>query len=158
MHLKPVILLSILFLAASVAAVENSDSLYLQAGQKFQNRNYADAVTLLERAVADAPGVSRYHHLLGKCYGRMAETAGAFRAFSLARKTRHELEKAVELDGENMEALQDLMEYYREAPVFLGGSSKKAGEIEERLTRLNAGKQRDESQTSQQNDLDSTIR
>ena len=88
----------------------------------------------------------------------MAETAGAFRAFSLAGKTRHEFEKAVELDGENIEALQDLMEYYRQAPVFLGGSRKKAHEIEERLSVLNAGKKRDEFQTSQQKDLDSSIR
>jgi len=158
MRLKPVILLAIMFLATSVAALENSDSLYLQAMQEFQNRNYTGAVTLLERAVVMAPEVSRYHHLLGKCYGRMAETAGAFQAFSLARKTHHEFEKAVELDGDNLEALQDLMEYYRQAPVFLGGSRKKAGEIEERLSRLNAGEPRDDSQTSQQKDLDSSIK
>lgn len=121
------------------SAADNTDSLYRQAEVKYRDQGYEDAAALLKDAISVEPGESRYHHLLGKCYGRMAEMAGPFRAFSLALETRRQFEKAVELDGENIAALNDLMEYYREAPGFLGGSRKKADEIEKRITRLNAG-------------------
>lgn len=157
MRLKLVIIISTMLWTACSVAADSADSLYRQAEEKYQNQGYEAAVSLLERAIAMAPRVSRYHHLLGKCFGRMAETAGSLRAFTLARKTHRQFEKAVELDGENIAALQDLMEYYREAPGFLGGSRKKAGEIEKRLSTLNAREQRDETQTNQQKDFDSSI-
>ena len=156
MRMKLVLLFSIMLWAACVVASESADSLYLQAEQKYQTQHYEDAAALLERAVAIAPEVSRLHNLLGKCYGRMAETAGVFQAFSLATKTRQQFEKAVELDGDNIGALEDLMQYYRDAPGFLGGSGKKAGEIEKKLSRLRAGQREDASKTHQQKDLDSS--
>jgi tetratricopeptide (TPR) repeat protein len=157
MRLKMVMLISTLLCTAGSAAAGSAATLYLQAEEKYQHQGYEEAVSLLESAIAMAPRESRYHHLLGKCYGRMAETAGSFQAFSLARKTRRQFEKAVELDGENSAALQDLMEYYREAPGFLGGSSRKAAEIAKKLSRLKTGEQRDETQTNQQKDFDSSI-
>jgi hypothetical protein len=54
----------------------------------------------------------------------------------MAKKTRKEFEKAVELDEKNYNALEDLMQYYLEAPGFLGGSKKKANEIEKRLNQI----------------------
>jgi tetratricopeptide (TPR) repeat protein len=157
MRMKLVILFSSMLWAACVVAAESADSLYLQAEQKYQAQHYKDAAALLKRAVAIAPEISRLHHLLGKCYGRMAESAGVFQAFSLATKTRQQFEKAVELDGDNIGALEDLMQYYRDAPGFLGGSSKKAGKIEEKLSRLRTGKRQGASKTRQQKDLDSSV-
>ncbi|HEY5573594.1 MAG TPA: hypothetical protein VIK64_11315, partial [Anaerolineales bacterium] len=72
-----------------------------------------------------------------KCYGRLAEQSNFLAAYSLAKKTRKALERAVELDGNNVNALQDLMEYYRQAPGFLGGSKEKAAKIQERLETIN---------------------
>ena len=157
MRMRLVILFSGLLWITCVVAAENVDNLYLQAEQKYQVQQYEDAAALLERAITIAPEVSRLHHLLGKCYGRLAETAGVFHAFSLARKTRRQFEKAVELDGKNIGALQDLMHYYQDAPGFLGGSSKKAAEIEQRLSRLRRGVRQDAAKPHQQKDLDSSV-
>jgi cytochrome c-type biogenesis protein CcmH/NrfG len=55
-----------------------------------------------------------------------------------AGKTRQYLEKAVELDADNLEALNDLFEYRLEAPGFLGGGYDKAAELASRIARLNA--------------------
>ena len=144
-------------LSQTVTAADSADSLYHQAEARYREQGYKDAAALLRDAVSMAPDESRIHHLLGKCYGRMAETAGPLHAFSLARDTRREFEKAVELDGKNIEALQDLMEYYREAPGFLGGSRKKAVEIEKRISRLNAQSPANETRSNGEKDFDSSV-
>ena len=79
-----------------------------------------------ERAVALAPERSEYHLWLGRAYGNKAENSNPFSAFNLARKARSQFEKAVELDGNNIDARSDLTEYYTEAPGFLGGGKDKA--------------------------------
>ena len=124
------------FTGLTASGVDEPEFLYLKAMEMYEGERYEDAQTLLEEAVTAMPDEPRYHHLLGKCYGRMAEQANALRALSLARKTRSHFEKAVELDDENIPALTDLMEYYRQAPGFLGGSRKKAAEIEKKITRI----------------------
>ena len=104
----------------------------------YEAQKYEGAIVQFENVVALAPQSSEYHHWLGKSYGRVAEHAVWFRAFGLARRTRAEFETAVQLDDKNVEALKDLMEYYRQAPAFLGGSAKKAAAIEQRLKELPA--------------------
>ncbi len=79
-----------------------------------------------EKAVALAPNNSEYHLWLGRSYGEKAERSSWFTALGLARKTRAQFEKAVELNAENSKARSDLAEFYLEAPSFLGGDVDKA--------------------------------
>ncbi|MBI2992699.1 MAG: hypothetical protein HYY48_00795 [Gammaproteobacteria bacterium] len=104
----------------------------------YKAQKFAEASVQFEQAVALTPESSAFHHWLGKSYGRTAERSPWFRAIRLARRTRREFETAVRLDDRNVDALRDLMEYYRRAPAFLGGSAKKAGAIEQRLRELQA--------------------
>jgi len=107
-----------------------------KAQQLYEASEFNDARLILEDLVAEHPDNSNFHHLLGKSYGRIAENSGPFKAMSMAKKTRREFETAVELDGQNIEALEDLMQYYEDAPGFLGGSKRKAEEIQKRLELL----------------------
>ena len=59
----------------------------------------------------------------------------------LAKKTLLHLELAAELDADNIEILHDLVKYYLEAPVFLGGSSKKANKINNRIKEIHSKNQ-----------------
>lgn len=113
--------------------------LYLKGVNLYQQSKYAEAKKALEKAVHLAPDVSSYHHWLGKAYGRMAENSGPFRAISLSRRALEKLETAVELDEDNIDAMRDLMEFYRQAPAFLGGSRKKAEELARRIKALESG-------------------
>ncbi len=124
---------SICFIPA-VAAKIAPDTLFRQALENYQAKQYEVALEQIQQAIEMAPEVSNYHHLLGKCYGRLAEKSNFLQAISLTKKTRKALEKAVELDQSNISALRDLMEYYRRAPGFLGGSKEKAAKIERMLT------------------------
>lgn len=104
---------------------------YMQGEQK-------RATEALEKALAADPGSSEYALWLARAYGRRAETASPFTAPSLANKARQNFERAVQLDPRNLEALTDLMEYYLEAPGFLGGGFDKAQELVERIRAVSA--------------------
>ena len=108
----------------------------------YEAAEYRQAAELLEGIVAQTPSSEAYHWL-GKSYGHMAEEAGLFRALELARMTRQALEKAVELDAENRPAVEDLMEFYRQAPPIVGGSAEQAARLEKRLTAMerNSGRE-----------------
>ena len=112
------------------------DALFEQGRSYYEQSEYAQARTRFEKLVEIAPDVSGYHHWLGKCYGRIAENSGWLDAISFSKKTLKALEKAVELDGDNIAALEDLMTYYQQAPAFLGGSDKKARTIARHLQKL----------------------
>lgn len=137
-----------LFAAAAPAAV---DSLaLLSAGQMndllvaLMNRNDAESYNLrsrayyateqwdaaiqnAERAVSLRGDDSQYHLWLGRAYGqKAAEIGNPLTAANLARKTKNEFERAVELDPKNVSARADLSEYYVEAPAIMGGGLTKA--------------------------------
>lgn len=116
-----------------------SAKFYIQGVTLYQQSKYAEAKQALEKAVRLAPDVSSYHHWLGKAYGRLAENSGPFRAMSLSRRALEKLETAVELDGGNIKAMKDLMEYYRQAPGFLGGNRQKAEDLARRIKALESG-------------------
>ena len=69
-------------------------------------------------------------------FGKRAETASPLSAPALAAKARQHFEKAVALDPQNKEAVNDLFEYYLEAPGFLGGGLDKATQMAERMAAL----------------------
>ncbi len=109
---------------------------YWLARCAYEVRDFDRAIKNLERAVGLEPGNSDYHLWLGRAYGRRAEVAGWFSGFSLARKTRRELEAAVRLDPTNFEAQHDLIEFYLEAPGIVGGGDEKARRQIEALAAL----------------------
>jgi tetratricopeptide (TPR) repeat protein len=86
------------------------------------------AVEWLEKAVALAPASSEKQRWLGEGYGTAAEAAGVFSAPGLAKKAKAAFDKAVILDPANLDAREDLIDFYLQAPGFMGGSVDKAKE------------------------------
>jgi tetratricopeptide (TPR) repeat protein len=70
---------------------------------------------------------------LGRAYGLKARHAGAIAGFTLARKVEASFSRAVELNPGNVDALNDLGEYYVAAPFFIGGGSDKAHALASRM-------------------------
>jgi tetratricopeptide (TPR) repeat protein len=85
--------------------------------------------------VALDPNNPQLLHWLGRAYGRRAETANPFAAPGLASKTRQMFEKSVELDPTNKDALGDLLDFYLEAPGFLGGGVHKAEQLAQMILK-----------------------
>ncbi len=122
--------------AAVVSALNGAHdfpSLLLQGQSYVMLADYKQAIAVLDEAVGLQPGSSDAHLWLGRAYGRRAEKAFATAAMGYAGKARENFEKAVELNPKNWDALDDLFQYYLEAPGFLGGGLDKAAKLIEQI-------------------------
>ena len=107
---------------------------YLLIGKNYYMLgNYKRATEAFQRAMALDTTSSDAALWLGRTYGRRAETASPFMAPGNASKARQYFEKAVQLDPHNNEALNDLFDYYLQAPGFLGGGMDKAATVAKRI-------------------------
>jgi tetratricopeptide (TPR) repeat protein len=89
---------------------------------------YPQAATAFEQAVRADDRSAVYHFYLGQAYGAQAQRASMLSKLSLARKTKSEFDRAVQLDPDFVEAREGLMQYYLQAPSVAGGSQEKARE------------------------------
>ena len=117
----------LIFISQSFAA-EDTSTLYRQAQELMRRQEFAAAVPLLEKCVAADQGNSKFHQWLGRAVGLQAAQNGIASSLLSIRKVKAELEKAIALDGLNLEARQDLAILYRALPGLLGGSNAKAAE------------------------------
>lgn len=115
----------------------SASALFLIGKNQFMLGDYKKASQAFERAFAMEPTKSDYALWLGRSLGRRAETALPLLAPKYASKARAYFEKAVALDPNNQEALNDLFDYYLEAPGFLGGGYDKAEAIAKQIAQHN---------------------
>lgn len=102
----------------------------------FMTAQYKQATEIFEKVTALDPKNSEYAHWLGKCWGRRAESSSIFNAPGYATKARQMFERSVMLDTSNKEALNDLFDYYLQAPGFLGGGLTRAEALVARIAAL----------------------
>jgi Flp pilus assembly protein TadD len=108
------------------SSATDAKSLALLGQAYLMSDEFHRASETLERAVALDPGNSTIQDWLGRAYGRRAEVAFPVSAISLATKARDAFEKAVRLNPANTDAVNDLFEFYLQAPAMLGGGMDKA--------------------------------
>lgn len=102
----------------------------------FMQSDYKRSTEMFERAAALEPANADYALWLGRAWGRRAETSGPFTAPVYASRARQYFEKSVQLNPMNLEAQSDLLEYYMDAPGFLGGGLDKAQTVTARITQI----------------------
>ena len=68
----------------------------------------------------------------------MAQHANLFQQLLLARRFKHEIDLALELDPRDCQGLRDLMEFYLLAPGIAGGDAEKARATAARIARVDA--------------------
>ncbi len=102
----------------------------------FEEKRYEQAIAWFTRAANGEQCNAEYHLWLGRAYGHRAQQVSLFRQPFLAKQVQTHFEKAVACDPNHVAARWDLMEYYLQAPRFLGGSRKKAEEQAAIITRL----------------------
>jgi len=104
----------------------DAESFNLLCRAYFAQDQWDRAESACRRAVSLDPNNGRYHLWLGRTYGEKADRAGFLSAAGLAGKTRDELQRAVQLSPNDVDARIDLAEYYFEAPGIVGGGQDKA--------------------------------
>jgi tetratricopeptide (TPR) repeat protein len=103
----------------------------------FDKKEYDDAVDYFEEATENDDKVADYFLWLGDTYGTIAGEANVVRQGFLAPKMKSAWEKAVALDAKNISARVSLIEFYTQAPGFMGGSFDKAKEVANQIIKLN---------------------
>ena len=144
-------------LAVAIPAILSAEDLSTAADMfssgsvLYHEGEFIEAMPFLKKATELAPSNSSYQHMLGKCYGRIAEHGSWLTALRFVNKTRHQFELAVKLDESNYPAWRDLEEFYRRAPAFFGGNEKRAQEI--RLMLEKEGKRQSSSSDLRDEDI-----
>ena len=128
-------ILSFFMLQGHTAESEAETNFHL-GRQQYETEAYVAAIEAFTTAVKLSPETSTYHHWLGKSYGRLAQNSSLLKAYRLASRTREEFERAVALDDKNIDAISDLIDFYLQAPSFLGGGEDKAAKWRRRLEEL----------------------
>jgi tetratricopeptide (TPR) repeat protein len=118
------------------AASAELERLIDEVRTKHAAKHTAGPIAAAERAVELSPLTSTARLWLGRAYGQKALEAPALAKFGPARRCRTAFEKAVELDPSNVEARGHLVEFYVQAPGFLGGSDAGAREQADRILEL----------------------
>ncbi|HLI84104.1 MAG TPA: tetratricopeptide repeat protein [Bryobacteraceae bacterium] len=112
---------------------------YALLGQAyFMSGDYKQAAGALERAVAAEPRNADYVLWLARTYGRRAEMANPLSALGQASKARQYFENAVELNPRHIDALNDLLDFYLQAPGIAGGGMEKAERVVGMIGRVDA--------------------
>ncbi|MDT8449807.1 MAG: tetratricopeptide repeat protein [Wenzhouxiangellaceae bacterium] len=96
------------------------------------------ALDLTGRAIELAP-VDRRPGLLVEQAGyraRMVDGAGMLASLGIARALHDDLEQAIALEPENVDALDALIAFHRRAPGIAGGDRARARELQQRLAGL----------------------
>lgn len=92
----------------------------------FDENEYGKATDWIGKAAKYDSKNSKYFMWLGHSFGRRTQEASKIRQPFLARNSRKNYEKAIEMDPKNVEARESAMEFYLQAPGFLGGGRDKA--------------------------------
>lgn len=101
-----------------------------------QQNDTDEAIRQFERCVAIDEQNAQCHAWLGNALGMTAPRANKLKLPFLARRTKREFDRAIELDPGSVDGRFGELEYYLNAPGFLGGSidnaREQAAEIERR--------------------------
>jgi tetratricopeptide (TPR) repeat protein len=116
---------------------QTAETLQLAGRSYLMDAEYKKAAEALEKAVVLDPENSMTLTWLGRAEGHRAETSMPLTAVSHANRARTSLEKAVQLDPRNKDALDDLFDYYIQAPGFMGGGFDKAARLLPLIEKLN---------------------
>jgi tetratricopeptide (TPR) repeat protein len=101
----------------------------------FGNRDAA--LTYAEKAVALDTKQAKHHVLLAEIVGEAAQHASMFKQIGLAKRMRGEIDAALALDANNIDAMTLSMLYYLNAPGMMGGDKEKGRALADQAVKAN---------------------
>lgn len=110
-------------------APQNAETLQRLGQNYFLLGQFGKSVEALQKAAKLDPSNSTIQTWLGRAWGRRAEAAFPLKAAGYAGKARQAFVKAVELDPQSVDALNDLFTFYLQAPGVVGGGVEKANSL-----------------------------
>lgn len=102
----------------------------------FDENNVDGASEFFEEAIDANDKVAEYHNWYGNALGNIAQQANMLKQGMLAPKMKNAWERAVALDPQYVDPRQSLIQFYLQAPSFMGGSIDKAKEMAREIIKL----------------------
>jgi cytochrome c-type biogenesis protein CcmH/NrfG len=115
---------------------DDSDTAYHLSKAELALGNLDLSLKLAEAAVALDGSRADYHVQLAAACGRLAQTSSLFKQFAFAKRAKKELDVALELKPDSLDALYGLALFYYAAPSFMGGDKRKAQDAADKMTGL----------------------
>jgi len=115
---------------------KDPEALWLLSLLKQEFHDLNASLDLAEKALAANPKEPRYHVRVAEAAGESAEKGNPLHQLSMGRRFKKEIDAALALDPNDVEALQPLIEYYLQAPSIMGGDKAKAHAIPAQITRV----------------------
>jgi len=128
--------------AKKILTAINDDSKDYAAAQYYLGRitasegKFDDAVDFFEEAIDANEKVAEYHTWLGNTLATIAQSANPIRQGMLAPKMKNAWEKSIELDKNDIDSRKSLIQFYLQAPGFMGGSVDKAKEMAQQISKI----------------------
>lgn len=116
-----------------------AEARYLLGKISFQADKLDDAQDYFEDAIDANENVADYHYWYGSTLGRIAQQSNTLKQGMLAPQIKEAFEKTVKLDPNNLNAHWGLIEFYTQAPGFMGGSWEKAEATAQAVVKINKG-------------------
>ena len=116
----------------------SAEELFLAGQNRFMLGDYKRSSDAFQKATKLDSTNSSYFLWLGRAYGRRAELANPLSAAGYASRARQSFERSVELNPRNKEALDDLFDFYLQAPGIMGGGFDKAAAIARQIEAMDA--------------------
>ncbi|MDP1889429.1 MAG: tetratricopeptide repeat protein [Gemmatimonadaceae bacterium] len=114
------------FASATKAQPRNLEAVIWYGRTLLSQGKPGDAVDWFEKATKLAPLSSEAHLWLGRAIGVQAATANVLRQPFLARRLKHTVDRAIELDPESIDARELRWRFYLMAPAVMGGGEAHA--------------------------------
>ena len=117
---------------------KDAQASYYLASVKEEFGDLDGALPVAEQLVSADPSNARYHLLVADICVAQAQKVGVFKGMSLAHRFRDEASKAASLDPNYIEAREDLMQYFFDAPGIAGGDKKRAWALADEIGKIDA--------------------
>lgn len=116
---------------------EYAEALFYLGRIAFDEKKYDDAVDYFEEAIEENESIGNYYTWYGNAIGTLTQSASKIRQGMLAPKIKNAYEKAVEIDPSDLDAQWGLVEFYSQAPGFMGGSWENALKAADGIAKVN---------------------
>ena len=130
----------VIAIAPSALGAQAGRASFEEGRRQLQLNEAGKAEKAFEKAIAVEPKIAVYHLWLGRAVGVQAANASIVRQPFLARRTKAEFEKAVELDPTLLDAREHLIIFYLQAPGVMGGSQAKARDQAREIAKHNTSR------------------
>jgi tetratricopeptide (TPR) repeat protein len=105
----------------------------------FKEKDLDSAEEYFETAIENDTKVADYYWWYGSAMGNIAQNSNHFQKGILAPRIKEAFENTVRLDPKHLAAHWGLIEFYTQAPGFMGGSWEKAESTAKAIIKFNPG-------------------